>query len=476
MHNLPHEELKNLSREELLEPYDSAIGGGEDYSADEFAEQSPYTDSQSVTPEQADFTVSTQEGLVSAIEELNNTSSGGTIFVDTDSLILDDLSDVAIEVPITLASGRGRSGVPAATFDLTKPQPLFQVKSGGVRFTGLEFSADETERFDPKDRYPDVPPGDAIYKVGASSGIFIQDAGEEGVEIDNCLFEGFTYAGVSIRRDKATSDSVDLKTYIHHTTFVNNPCDDLGYGVAVRQGAPLVEYCYFDNNRHDITGSGWKNCHYVLRNSVIGPTSWSHAIDVHDQDQHSEHGVDLSTLDRFSAEEVEGHSIAGGRFSIHHNVLMHKEHTGVKFRGIPVKGFQLHGNIHYYLPDANGFGEEGSAYFVAADINSVTPSQIKLSRRNAHHGYRDLSATVGPPGMPTISGLKDTISNLEGTISDLEGAISDLEGTISDQEGTISDLEASLASAQDEIEVLKPKADQRDRLKQNLDSLLNSDS
>lgn len=440
MHNLPHEDLKGLSKEELLEPFASDIGGGDAYDATAFGNESQWTDVQTVDPEEADFEVSTKTGLLSAVGKLNKTEDGGIIHLNCEVLDLGGQSDVTVDAPITFVSGRGREDYPTTTLKLAKPQPLFQVWSGGVRFTGIEICADEPERFDPKDRYPNVPPGDAVYKVGASGGIYVQDAGEDGVEIDNCLFSGFTYAGVAIRRDKAKDDTVEMKTHIHHCSFENNPCDDLGYGIAVRQGSPLVEYCYFDNNRHDITASGWSNSHYVFRYNVIGPVSWSHSIDIHGEDQDSDVGRDLTKIDRFEGEDIEGYKSAGGRFSIHHNILMIKEHTGIKFRGVPAKGMQLHGNIHYFLDDAEGFGEEGKGYFVAANLSDVSPGQCKFSRKNPYHGNQDFAKSIGPPGMPSVT-----------------------------------DLQGDLDNAKKEIETLEPKADQRDKIKETFDIMLGED-
>ena len=308
------------SKAECLDGFSDAIGAVERLGPEAFPQRDVFEPSRRVTRSDADHVVDSRSGLLDA---LSDHAPGAVIWVDG-TIDVGDAEGLEL-ADVTLASGYGASDQATGTlWSDEKPKPLFHVHDD-VRLTGLRLFGDEFEYFDPADRFPGVDK--PIYEVGASSAVFVHG---DGVELDNLLLSGWTYAGISVRRDGRR----DVSTHIHHVDAVDNPAESLGYGVTVREGRPLVELSYFDNNRHSIAGTGRETCGYAVRFCVFGGYHTSHAIDMHGK--HVD-GYDLP--------------IAGNRLEVYNNVvkLRRSYHDGrhrsaVKIRGRPTEGAEIVGN------------------------------------------------------------------------------------------------------------------------------------
>lgn len=444
------DDLLAKTRDELRAPFADEIGGGDGYDPTAFGESSRYTSSARITPEDADFNVSTASGLKSALGKLNKADGGGVVWLGTDEIDCTGVDHINVPENVTIASGRGMDDQPTCTLPVAKPQALFHLQSG-ARATGFEIIGDELEYFDPAERVtemginPEELDGAPIYKVGISRAFIIEG---DNVEVDNMVCRGFTHAAILINRPQTKAVDANYSSHIHHCEFTDNPAGSLGYGVVVRQGYPIIEYCFFDNNRHSVSGSGWKNCHYVLRYSIVGPVTHSHAIDVHGESQDADIGTDLTKLDRIEdPARVDGAQSAGGRFSVHHNVIMPVSSSGVRIRGVPVHGAQINNNIFFNgrEPDTGTCGTVGDGYCVT-DKAELTPPEVGLTAKGVFFGLGSPTASLGPPG----------------------GA-----GTPDEElKQRISALQDSLKSREKEIKVLKPKAEAADSIKSGFSKLM----
>jgi hypothetical protein len=163
---------------------------------------------------------------------------------------------------------RGHDGSSGALLTTDEePDAVFRVGGDDARITGLRI----------RGAFPDsyVTHEDGIsYSNDGNTGIEIASS---GAEIDNCEICGFVLAGIYV-------ESGDGSTHVHHSFVHQNNTQGLGYGVAVgydESAAPLVEYNYFDANRHSVAATG-ENHGYTARYNHFGPTSVMHPIDIHD--------------------------------------------------------------------------------------------------------------------------------------------------------------------------------------------------
>lgn len=346
-----------------------SVGCVERLNRDAFGAVDLFEPSARVERADADRVVRTRRELLDAVA---SHADGAVVWVD-DDIDMGGAEGVELE-NVTLASGYGTPSGPAATLrSEEKPGPMFRA-GDNVRLTGLRLHGDEFDYFDPADRVPGVDK--PIYKVGASSGVFV--VGDD-VELDNLELSGWTYAGVSVRREGRN----DTRTHVHHVDAVDNPAGTLGYGVAVRHGHPLIEHCYFDNNRHSVTGTGHADCSYTLRFSVVGDYHSSHAIDMHGRDD-----------DRYDSK------IAGRRVSIRNNVVkLERSHldgspvSAVKIRGKPIEGGEI---AHNWFRNPEGTPDNGR--------NDVAIRQLYCQQR----GYENLTVVdnrFGPDHGPEDVGL-----------------------------------------------------------------------
>lgn len=394
------DDLESLTRDQLRDPFPSDIGGGADYNPDEYPIPGymEWAETKRVTPDDADVEVTTYDGLKDALAELKG--SGGTIWLDTDEINLrgEDIDRLKVHDDITVASGRGVDEWPTCTIKVAKPNGFFNIVGDGSRLTGFELVGDETEYFDPRDRYPDAEK--PIYKVGASNGVQVRG---DKTELDNLVVRGFTHAGIFVVRDGASVESPDYLTYIHHCELVDNPADTLGYGVTVRRGGPVITKCFFDNNRHSVAGSGFKNCHYVVSYSIVGPTTSSHALDMHGVSSNSSEYVPLTEQtsddlkERRADAPTDNVDHAGGRISIHHNVVFPVHQTGFKCRGCPRRGIQMHSNFWLNTPDRAvpaGTGKDGLAW--SFRVRGMNRDQVGIDEVNSVHATGDPSGSIGP--------------------------------------------------------------------------------
>lgn len=290
-----------------------------------------------VAPEDVTHRVASARALEDALATPN-----ATVWLPGDrELEIDDFAtDFTLAPGVTLASDRGTDGSPGARLRIPAgipAHPLVSIDGAGARVTGLRFEAPKTEP---------VATERHLHPTFPTTGLAV-DA--DGVEIDHCLFRGWSHAGIEIGRGAFRAE-----THIHHCDFFDNPSPGLGYGVTTFRGAPVIERCRFNNNRHSVAADGHRRCAYVCRYNWFGPATTSHVIDMHRGSENSS---------RWGTQ--------GGRYvQIYGNVVLATEdHEGdaqeaVRIRGPPLEGAWIQNNrfAHEELP--NGLGGSGEAWWV----------------------------------------------------------------------------------------------------------------
>lgn len=359
-------------------PTGTEIGGGEEY--DRY-----------VTPEEADVVVSTREELLSALEE-----GSKTIYIDDDATI--DLSTRRITIPgdVTLASGRGRDGSSGALITANeRTSRLFQVFEEGVRITGLRFRGHQVGYYD--------PPGSAWNNSSLAIRAYTD------CEIDNCELYGWTFAAIGIGRHG--SDPLVSDAHVHHCSLHDNMMTGLGYGVVVYQGHPVIEYNYFDGNRHSIAAGGETGCSYEARYNIQGPNGLIFGFEMH--------------------------SPGGDWIDIHHNTFELVENRGgrithaVALRGTPSDGASIRNNW-FFNPNDPGDDRyaDGSPIAQYGDgVSGTEWNDVALS--NNHFGEDEPAPEIGHPRggsstQPETAQLRVYVRE-EGVEEHLEGATVEVE-------------------------------------------------
>ncbi len=202
------------------------------------------------------------------IDQLESATEGDVITVPPDVTIdLTDHWEISVPSGVTLSGGR-RAGVPGALLrspegDKTPESETFIRKltlNEGARLTGFRLKGHHHAYVDPEEEH------DGDYHAHRAGGGVT--AKEESI-VDNNEISGWPFTGVYTKANAHIHSN-----YIHH-----NAWDGLGYGVANYGGNPLIEWNYFDANRHSIACSGEGG--YVARYNHFGPITYSHVMDVH---------------------------------------------------------------------------------------------------------------------------------------------------------------------------------------------------
>lgn len=346
---------------ELLSRY-TTLGGGQGYNANTFEQDKSthgagWPTGNRVHEGDADAVVETFPQLKTAVQDA---SDGDLIYVPGDAHMSITDAELTVDTPnVTIASGRGYDGDGALVEASADPDPFLRFTAPGCRLTGIRFNFPVTERIE--------WPG---YNADKVSKAVVVDA--DRCEIDNCVFRGCGHAGVGVGFATKVRG-----THVHHNDMVDNPMGGLGYGVTVRSAEPLIQYNYFNNNRHSIAADGSIECYYVARYNFQGPESRSHVFDMH---EHNLSSSDIDSLkskyDDFDQRGLsEGDLVAGRRFSVHHNICMHTDHEALKVRAEPLEGGQVNKNWFFHERSPRGVGSSGDSVRVthtnARDFDEV---------------------------------------------------------------------------------------------------------
>ena len=312
-----------------------AIGGGSGYE-------------NTVAQSEADAVVRSRSELIDA---LSSASSGDIVYVPGGTSI--SMGDRGYHVPsgVTLASDRGIDGSQGALLSTEyEPDELIYLH-GSARLTGI--------------RVRGPHPGADFGGSSSAGGAETFGAGE----IDNCEVWGFSHHG--IQADSGTG------AHFHHNVIRDCNKSGLGYGITADSGMSVIEYNYFNFNRHSIATTG-DNPGYVCRYNHFGPETTDHVIDVHRGDGR-EYQIHNNVVEAVEA-------VAGGNRE-------GRTRPAVTIRGVPADIADVHDNW-FYNPDEprdspNGWTDEAITQVHVDEWTNVTFSDNAYGA-DANVSYSDI--------------------------------------------------------------------------------------
>lgn len=302
-----------------------------------------------VTATDATHVIRSESDLRSALS-----NAGATVWVPGDvELHIEGSTPISIAQDVTFASNRGLDGGQGAIIKTTAyPPTVFKSRESGIRITGLRVKGPETVYFDPREK---PQPESTYYSCGFE--LF-----GDGIEIDHCELFGWTNAAVSLGAQNAPTGS-----RIHHNTIHHNQMQTLGYGINTRNGEHVIEWNYFDSNRHSVAGFGHRQNGYEARFNVVGPHAVRHAFDMH--------GL---------SENLSGYTgpLAGKYLRVHQNVFTLTDAAAVVLRGASDQQSWVTNNWCAAIPPLSFNGRQSIIRQTSVD------SPVRFRVADNHYGPR----------------------------------------------------------------------------------------
>ena len=353
---------------------DTEIGGGAGYETDISG------------PADANVTVTSRAGL-----ERHCGDAGKVIWIPGDVQI--ELTST-LAVRATIASDRGIDGSDGALIYTTQRGKTSAAWDGGIgrglihcygtgRLTGLRLRGPYHNHY-PNPEYPGYIPLDSGTPAERTRkreqryarGVNIHSS---GVEIDNIEIYGWPNQAINIGSARNA-----YSPYIHHIDGHDCMMVAAGYVVDVVRGTPRIEKCYFNAARHAVDGFGHENCGYVLESSVFGPSTYSHAVDMHCL---GENGFSGNTDPNSPTWGLRG----GGRMEIRDNVFLYRQDIRgnnqecIVIRGVPKDKCLVERNrfMHPVPPDRNPGNKSPGYAWRQVNVYSSTWGSVRLDA----HGY-----------------------------------------------------------------------------------------
>lgn len=142
-----------------------------------------------------------------------------------------------------------------------------------------------------------------------AGGLFCYDDDGE-FYVHGCLFAGWSVAGLEIG-----AKNHETQAEIQRSTFVLNGMETLGYGCELYNGHQWFNRCFFDGNRHDLSGFGYPTHSYEVTESVCGKLDGcGHDFDMHDwtaENNIGGHHVKLRNVSFLSEWDIRGYKQEG---------------------------------------------------------------------------------------------------------------------------------------------------------------------
>jgi len=259
--------------------------------------------------------INTYDELVIALEQ---TEPFGKIKI-SDKAIIDITGKPALTIKegIHIEGGRTSTTLGALIFTTNLDHsPAIECIGNNVRISGLRLQGPDSSRR--IEQMYALIAHNAYYDLPFSFGIWCHNF--NNLIVENCELFGWSYAAVSM---KNSNGNIIKHNYIHHNQRLG-----LGYGVALDDAFALIEYNFFNWNRHSIAGSGRLNTGYEICNNIFGERSLNYVIDMH--------GI---------YDERVRDTIGGSQLKIHHNTFYTVEDGAMVFHGDPIQPIRIFNNI-----------------------------------------------------------------------------------------------------------------------------------
>ncbi|NQD70233.1 DUF1565 domain-containing protein [Sphingobacterium shayense] len=266
-----------------------------------------------------DFKVTSVKGL---LEALRNAKAGQVVFVDgTIELELSNAVPLNINAGVTLMSDRGRGGSHGALLKATKAgvRPMIKIGGKNTKIIGLRIYGGDSNIY---------PNGKKIIRDKNKRNTYGRPVTEgisskySNLEIGNCEISGWSHAGIFI-----SDGASDIN--IHHNYIHGNKRHGLGYGVALKGASATIQANLFENNRHDVAGTGEIGTSYYAHHNIVIGDKDDHLFDMHG-----------------GKDRKDNTNIAGTSINISNNYFYTRKGTrAIVIRGIPQRPAIISGNI-----------------------------------------------------------------------------------------------------------------------------------
>ena len=371
-----------------------------------------------IDPSEADYVVSTAAVLKSALASATSgqivyVADGATITIDSDDDMYNDIHVADVKAGVTLAGGRGRSGITggkikiSSSYRVYPDNPWFVYLAAGARLTGLTIEG---------------PYSGTSTTVNRWAGV--RCIGND-VEIDNNLIYNFSRIGVFAAPEDVTG------TWVHHNYIHHCQMDGMGYGVEVSAGdiyhvaSAIIEGNKFDYVRHAVCGGRGRSS-WIFRYNSLGANCWGNNIDSHGNNDLIPPAMDGDEYIYCAGENIE----------VYNNTSLTTIDNFVYIRGTPYStgSISVHNNWSYntltdrlcqHLADLSEYG-----YDATLD-NQPTYPFVRMSVNDNWFG------TTSPPGYsaPAVNQPPLTPAAPEGTASGQVGASYTYSAETTDPDG-----------------------------------------
>ena len=297
---------------------------------------------------------------------------GANVFVPANTTITVEPDEIVFEQDdLALYSAGGRFGEGGGTVRLGGDESgaTITIEGNNATVTGLRLIGPN----------PNTIYGESGPDLPNSFGILTQG---DNTTVYNAEIAGYTHAGIQFR--EVEGGRVYFSS-IHHNTSPN-----LGYGVSSWSSSPLIQYNYFDANRHSIQTVRNTESGYRAEGNVVGPRRPNHAFDVHSAS---------STEPAYGGERVE---IVNNTFLPPSN---ERDRSGEVMGGPPITVDGRFGPVEGALIANNAFVgiERGTAVYQAEENGSQSesfasdadPTEFNNIRLRGN-SYADSRAAVPP--------------------------------------------------------------------------------
>lgn len=273
-------------------------------------------------PLRVTFRVSTKREFINALAKAKR---GDVVYVDGKSSIdLSGKKSYTIAAGVTLMSNRGEgNSLGALIFNKAKGiKPMLLVGGENVRIEGLRIFGFDTEIY-PTGINRKMSSRQITYSVPTTRGI---QSAFSNLEIINCEISGWTHAGVLLN---GGAKNVKI-SYCH---IHGNQRHGLGYGVCVDNAHAIIYANVFDQNRHDIAGSGKPGSGYNASYNLVFGDRDNHLFDMHG-----------------GADRKDNTKIAGTYMKVDNNYFVLRDGTrAFTIRGIPEKAAEVTNNTIFIM-------------------------------------------------------------------------------------------------------------------------------
>ncbi|ADJ13895.1 hypothetical protein [Halalkalicoccus jeotgali] len=361
--------------------HDRPIAGGTGYHAD-------------ISLDDADVIVDDQDAFVSALN-----STADVIGIEGHTRI--DLSGRDYELADqTIISDRGDDGSPGAllyTSDRGADSPAWDGGSNGrgvitvrgnARISGVRYRGPFYD-YNDNPAYPGYIPLDdgatyadrqAMRQERYARGLRLVS---DEIEIDNCELYGWPVQAIAVG-----AASLPVSPHIHHIYGHDCMMVGAGYVIDIFNGHPRIEMSYFNATRHAISGFGHPECGYTLEDSVFGPITTSHAVDMHTLAENGDEG-NLTAGDRVEVRRC--------TFAFTENI-QGQNAQAIVFRGYPEDEYVTENNRFMHEIE----GSEPVANVANEGYEPVPYRQVNVGEEWVDWTFANNQYGVGTPHEPGV--------------------------------------------------------------------------